>query len=181
MMKKLLVLSLVLAVSAMSSAALSISYADGAVSVSEDASVVGGIDLVLGIINVDGTKDTKVTAGGIVVRDSSAPSGTINVDLYDGATIGDDWGSELARFTGGAINAYWSDPDPALVLDDGFWFSMPLGGYKVTTEALAEIIVQLASPLTGVSVGAPIYLEVIPEPMTMGLLGLGALFLRKRK
>ena len=71
------------------------------------------------------------------------------------------------------LTAAGTDPVPAA----GTQFTIDIKG-----EALGTIYVDLVSGSTYASqVGGATALEVVPEPMTIALLGLGGLFLRRRK
>jgi hypothetical protein len=58
----------------------------------------------------------------------------------------------------------------------GTQFSINIIGVQTGT-----IYIGLQNPVTYANVTAPLTLTVIPEPMTLALLGLGGLFLRRRK
>lgn len=171
-MKKLMVLSLVLAMAAVSSAALS------PLSLSVDKT-----ELNLGEIatfTVDSTKgsDNAVGYGGWVG--------------YLVVTNGDGVLSDPIRFTGdGALssaNPYTEDgfgvgfeitmgssPTAGAVSGKQFTFSFSSAIEGITNVAFYDDAMGYDAPVAAYDI------TVVPEPMTMGLLSLGALFLRRRK
>lgn len=164
-MKKLLVLSLVLAVAGLANAALSMTYDGAVISVSSDEGMIGGINAGLGIIG------PAVVNGDLVLR-AAGPAATPAITVYSGV----DALSFGLPYDGGFNNLTWGTADPVLAEPAGFWFSMPLAGFvQVETGPIqVDLIDGFGTPLQ------TMFLAAVPEPMTMGLLALGALFIRKR-
>ena len=164
-MRKLLVLALVLGIAALANAQLSIAYDGEKISVNGDEPLLG-IVAGLGIIG-------PAEIGELTYRTVGAPVAVPLVSQYTGAEA-TEYG---LPYDGGLVLVAWGDPvvtpNPA-----GMWFTMDLAGYTLGTEASHTVQVDLTDG-DGVGIeGESIYL--VPEPMTMLLLGLGGLFLRKR-
>ncbi|NLW82887.1 MAG: PEP-CTERM sorting domain-containing protein [Phycisphaerae bacterium] len=168
MMKKLMVLSLVLAISAMSSAAFTIDYLNDSVVVSNTEDLIGGIDVYFGIIG-----GSTGLLGDISYRDGG-PGVAAILDSY----TGEDALGEGLPWDGGLWQIKWAIAE-VTSFDAGTWFSVALPGYFRAAEGQHDIQIDVVDAASGE--GASLYLAVVPEPMTMGLLGLGALFLRRRK
>ena len=171
MMKKLLVLSLVLAVSAVSTAAWTLDYAGGQFVIGNTEPVIGGMNNYLGTIGAD--ISVLGNHAEAALRTEGRPAGGIEVEIYGGA---DAIGAGLP-YDGGVWFITWGDPvttpNPA-----GFWMAIDAPGLELGSADNYEFAVGLMDGLTGEVAGT---LYMVPEPMTMGLLGLGALFLRRRK
>ena len=160
MMKKLLVLSLVLAVSAMSSAALSLIPTAPDSAVLSGSGYAGGTIVYVGIIGTEVSWDQLYAGSQYGAVDASA----IAADFA--ALFGTPVPDLVIEFTLADATA-----PPATILPNG-----NLVGFI----AMAPVTIYAFDANTGdAAVGNG--LTIIPEPMTMGLLGLGALFLRKRK
>lgn len=166
MMKKLLVLSLVLAVSAMSSAAWVITV---------PTEVMAGEVFEIVIANDTGLPGAWF--GGLYGSGASAAAGnglageakfgSLSGAAYDAAF--DGWEIALTHEVAGVVQ-----PIPA---GDLFLFTATAGPIGTTqTFDFYDYDVTLDAPVMSFLVTS-----IIPEPMTMGLLGLGALFLRRRK
>jgi hypothetical protein len=179
MMKKLLVLSIVLALTSLANAG----YVD---ITGPDQLVVGGDVGVYDVIAVDdGVEATqglyvyfKGPAGAASLDISGVTNEVVSGEVYD-ATI-----EELQSFgidtTDVQTPLIWADaviPSfPATV-----WTGDMLKGFAftgLTAGTTIEIVVY--GDMDG-AVLASKTVEVIPEPMTIALLGLGGLFLRRRK
>jgi hypothetical protein len=184
MMKKLLVLALVLSVAGLANAGFSASYDGSKVSISNDEGIIGGIANCIGIQIVGAGVGTTLATDAVTWRTVDMPDGDKLASLYTsedtalGSTTANAW--ELPRFNGGMVYLQWANvgattagiPSPA-----GFWVSMPLAGYTLGTAQNAALVVELTDG-SGNNMQS---LYLVPEPMTMVLLGLGGLFLRKKK
>lgn len=167
-MKKLMVLSLVLAIGAVSSAALEFTFADGSINVASTTPIAAGIDLGFGIIG-----DAQL--GAIEFAGGDKPVGAPEITgLGDVTGMGFPW-NDLTM-------VLWQQPRTDLFAA-GDWMSIAISGDWILGSA-DDFAVQVDILDGSFGVLESIYLApqvVIPEPMTMGLLGLGALFLRRRK
>ena len=170
-MKKMLVLALVLAVAGLANANLVLGWDVAAqkVTLSSDAVIAGGA----GINNGLGVIGAEL---GVVTFPVRAELAGIDptVGQYTGAQA-----IELGLpYDGGIVIAAWGKPlvdSPA-----GDWMYATIVSNKVLTVGTAAnaLVTVALTDGDGVATGANLYL--VPEPMTMGLLGLGALFLRKK-
>lgn len=170
MMKKLLVLSLVLAVAGLANAALV--FENGKVIYSLDEEVVGGINSYIG------TSAGPAAFGAFEFRTGEgAPVSAPEFTDYTGQDAIDN----SLPWTLGFVNLVWGDasitPNPA-----GIWYSIEVvGDYVVGTAEQFDLQIDVMNAFDGSMASLFLASAVIPEPMTMGLLGLGALFLRRRK
>lgn len=166
MMKKLLVLSLVLAVSAMSSAAWVIT-APTEVMAGEVFEIVIANDTGLPGAWFGGLYGSGASAAAGNGLAGEAMFGSLSGAAYDAAY--DGWEIALTHEVAAVVQ-----PIPA---GDLFRFTATAGAAgEVYDFEFFDYDVTLDGPVQSFSVTS-----VIPEPMTMGLLGLGALFLRRRK
>jgi len=174
MMKKLLVLALVLGMATMANAALTVTIT-GPTSLDPGATGTyliskSGGDALSADVDVVANVGTQVygIGGGVVLptnADSAlnwtAPnttSGNYELACMDDIT-GLDLGTNLFNFT----------------------WTAPMMGGTYTISMIENSFIDLAwEPITGNTL-VGIDVLVIPEPMTMALLGLGGLFLRRRK
>lgn len=159
MMKKLLVLSLVLAIGAMSSAAL-----------------VDDIKLEMrepGVVTVVGLTATNAYGNaGIGIYD--AP-GTVVGPFVKFDAAGDAGSiSKWADFNGVDVFPLFTGVEGNQAVEAGDWFSFGYTGEVGDMFDIYDYAISDSAPVGRLAV-------IIPEPMTMGLLGLGALFLRRRK
>ena len=162
-MKKCLVLMLVLGIASMATATLTISApatidVGATVSiaiVADAASAAQTGDASGGYVTALGTYHTYISG---FVMEPGAAAGTMSGYSYNAST--------------GYIYVNGSNLGTEDLLSPGDWLSFDLG-----TGALAVGDVITIALNNGQSVG----IDVVPEPMTIGLLGLGGLFLRRRK
>ena len=161
-MKKLLVLALVLGVAGLASAGLQMNKT------ANDTSVLSGINFT----------STAAFAGAYVAFVGVPADCTVN---YGGnkVTVADMTADLAAAFAGmypGMIDV------PSQVM----WFDfadtnappVPANGNLVTMKASAPVTVYVLDAADASVVGSPITL--VPEPVTMLLLGLGGLFIRRK-
>jgi hypothetical protein len=161
MMKKFLVLALVLSVASLANAGLSLTInpAGTQITLSSDTGLIGGIDMGLGLIG-------NVTLGDITMRTAGAPVAAPIIFDYTYADLGGAEGG--LPWVGGLKTIKWGDPDPINAAPAGVWFTIAVSG--IGTVDLTDG--------NGGALGQT--LAVTPEPMTMLLLGLGGLFLRRK-
>ena len=200
-MKKLLTLVLILAMASLANAAAVDFYADGVkvlgdcvttvqpgasveVTVKADfaviglqmattadggtAAAVGTLNPAFTLLNIPGTLRNGPGSGTLFILidkisggmplGSSIPAGTV---LYTFTWVAPDPGAACTAYTIGATPDQYVNP----------FFPPPPPNYTVKADGAAGELVNVFSPAT---------VNVIPEPMTIALLGLGGLFLRRR-
>ena len=86
------------------------------------------------------------------------------------ATGSNNYGA--AKFTAGSASPWGETTD----VDAGLWFTYTLSADAVGTTSVDEV-----NPGYPYNVRTSYAIEIVPEPMTMVLLGLGGLLLRRRK
>ena len=168
-MKKLLVLSLVLAVAGLANAGFVFKY-NGAV-ISDGGTVTDKGVLTFTLFN-------EFQAASIIDTSFVAVSGNaeiLGITLYPANLVG-TWSAEnlgptdLGSGKGELVTWIINNDFPAV----GTFKQGPLADIQVQVNSGAQEFIYFNSE------GEPIYTFAIPEPMTLGLLGVGALFLRKR-
>ena len=170
-MKKMLVLALVLAVAGLANAGFVLSFneATQTVVLSSDAAILGGA----GINNGIGVVGAVLGVVTFPVRAELAGTDP---------TLAQYTGAEATGFglpyDGGIAIAAWGKPlvdSPA-----GDWMYAKINNaVALKVQAGGNIKIDLTDG-DGAAIGQSLFLAAVPEPMTMGLLGLGALFLRKK-
>ena len=165
-MKKLLILVLVLGIASTASAALSL--ADSALTVTINTTVAFNVDGDTAS-NIDwyvGNVPGKADVTGMVLDSSgnAGPNAYVNESPY-------------------GYNGYWElgskDDDPDtwdIIAGTQFNGTITVGG---TTGTYSIYLYDSGWTSTGVK--DTLALTIVPEPMTIALLGLGGLFLRRRK
>lgn len=199
-MKKLIALSLVLAVAGLANAGFVVTYKDGA------AGVKAGDTFNVAFYNTEGYASIFEAR---IISDSAVPSGVhSNVQLADGFTLSrqlmtkgpvTDGSGYLVYNTGGT--SLGGSVGTGVRIATGtklFSFDVTVGDTVADGEYAIDFTHnQITNPAliwgtwtnhglengavgTKVELGSVSY-TVVPEPITMGLLSLGALFIRKRK
>ena len=180
-MKKLLVLMLVLGMVSWASATVTFEFRD-----STGTSVISGIDVAVG----DFTFFVKGLVGdlpwnyGVYSSDQTPGGGLLDMTaatVYPAAgDLGKIFGNYIASYDGVDVASGDIDsgtmPNPA----DGDWFRMDFS----LTESAANgntVQVDILDYGSGYALVSSHTLDVVPEPMTIALLGLGGLFLRRRR
>ena len=161
-MKKLLVLMLVLGVASMASAALT--FTADTVTVATGATVGVGINSDIGgaaWVGYVGYVPGNAVVSGVVATAAAGPDAVVTASPFGYAGY---YKLEPLDFT-----------PPSDILA-GVQFNATVSGLTVGTYT-----VYLMSPWSSAGVQDTLTVNVIPEPMTIGLLGLGGLFLRRRK
>jgi len=172
-MKKLVALMMVLAFSGVAGASLSLQVAghpDMTVNTSDYVTiqVVSADELwnvSLFMIAV-GPSTVDITDAVVIGNPKSEVTGALGVVDYTGAIENTDW-ILYADMYKPAV------PSPAIA--DG----VVVDGIIFHCEAPGDVVVQLIDLNTGIEYGT-FTIHQVPEPMTIGLLGLGGLFLRRR-
>jgi hypothetical protein len=186
-MKKLLVLALVLGVASMASAAIVLQASNTLVSPGE---VVTMTVVTTAGENVKGMTIGLISEGG---AGGTATPGSVNVKFVNGADAGYDGATLGLGGTAGDIGYV----NGAVDLPNWATGTLYTYSYQVSAAAAPGSMINFTFPDTS---GDPYYfptaittdqdavlgiegtsLEVIPEPITIGLLALGGLFIRRRK
>lgn len=174
-MKKLVALMMVLAVSGVAGAALS--FGTGGMAIQEITLAPSDV-VVLQVISTGelwnvslfmiatGPSSVDIADAQVIGNPKSDVTGALGVVDYTGAIEGTDW-ILYADMAKPAI------PSPAIA--DG----VVVDGIVFHCDGPGIVTVQLVDLNTGIEYGTFI-INQIPEPMTLGLLGLGGLFLRRR-
>jgi len=167
-MKKLLVLSLVLGIASLASAALTIV---------PESLVLYPSD----IITIDIVADAQAADLGAVIGVVVDGPGTISVgentaNLLNPGAIFDLPGDQAGLFGyGTAVFADLAKPEIGAMIPDG----VVISGLTFHCEGEGDVIIQIFNPDSGLV--DEITIAQMPEPATMALLGLGALVLRRKK
>jgi len=173
-MKKLLVLALVLGMATMANAALTVSMsgptslnpgAAGTYTITSAGVNLAGIDI--DVVSDAGAQPWGISGGAVIAGNRVT---TLDVAGINGAT----GNYELVAVNDG----------PAIITPPLFTFvftaPMTTGVYTLSMN-LNSAFDEFFEDASVDAVMSPLAVTVIPEPMTMVLLGLGGLFLRRRK
>ena len=169
-MKKLLVLLMVLGLATSAQAALTLSLSSTTVGIG------GSVTLTIN------SSDTAAWLGDLVLSEDT-------VNWY--APVAADWDntSIVTSGIGDLGYMYWESGYDNIVYRTSAAGStvMPVAGNQFQVDIIGaqlgtlDISLQDVTSYAEISSNGPISLEVVPEPMTFALLGLGGLFLRRRK
>ena len=180
-MKKLLVLILVLGIASVANAGLAtieLRESDGVTPVADLDKVMLGSDYVLVVSGL--AADVPQSSFGVGIYGSTytaadwanlGPGNSTTTVLDTGDISGIIWSAAFQGYDMVAYDTGWPGG-----ISDGDWFAIDLSGVALGTFALDLLDYDNASTIIGGVDGT-----VIPEPMTIALLGLGGLLLRRRK
>ena len=174
-MKKLLVLMLVLGLASMANAALTdyVLYTDG---------------LVLDVVGIAGgsVPGYYITSNATVnIIDPQTPTiyltpGNLGANTQTSGDLGNALTATMGPTTYGFITAL-AAPAPDTV-DAGMWFTFDIVDVSTAGWTVGQTVATLAIlDNMGAPIGSSAVISTVPEPMTIALLGLGGLFLRRRK
>jgi hypothetical protein len=173
MMKKLLVLMLVLGVASMANAGLMLKF-NG-----EDVEQVNYTTTPAGVLSVDWTGSLMgftiaiETQGATIDLSSATWGGGWQLPPYWDATV-----TTETYVKGGGGNLFGAQSGPASVVN-GINLSL-FGAGKISLIAADTIL--LSGATDSIAAGTVLdTITIVPEPMSLMLLGLGGLFLRRRK
>ena len=181
-MRKLLVLSLVLGMASLASAVPVLTVSDA------NPTVGDTFYLYVTGTAADASQNMSPAGGGyasMITLDYANYASSANANPYISMNVvptsvetaaggsvanGSTYGN--ANFTAGPAAGDWAEGTD---VDAGLWFT-----YELTADAEGLTQIGLTADWGSAEIGA-ISVNVVPEPMTMALLGLGGLFLRRRK
>ena len=162
-MKKLLILMLVLGMTSAASAAITWSVSDVEIDVGDTA-----------VVQLISDSDMPYTA--VWVGADPSPTGVAEISGIAGLPSVVDGGAVLTAYAGWwNIEALDFNPDDSVVITVGPHFDVTISGLVEGTYTLGSDFYNTDGPNDSLLV------TVIPEPMTIALLGLGSLFLLRRR
>ena len=171
-MKKVLVLMLVLGFASMASAGLSL-WVDGAPAESSTITLLPSEYAMIGVYNDDDGTVPRVLGYVSITDGPGSWSGGYNV--YIPPSLTSAYAYYFGPLTGLGDTWYLSDAD-ATVNEIGVGM---LGDFEFHCDDFGDVTIVLSD--ASQMIHDTLIIHQIPEPMTIGLLGLGGLFLRRRK
>lgn len=167
-MKKLLVLSLVLGMATLASAGFSIAGYDG-------SDLAPGDSITLQVVSADVAPSGYAYVYLVALNDGIISGGVKGV----GSLTMDNAGTTTSFFGVDGIGIDWYIGDSTGATLNG----VAIDGITFACNGTVPSVVQLwATPdFANFELADSITISQVPEPMTMALLGLGGLFLRRRK
>lgn len=164
-MKRYLILALILSVTSLANAALVLSFDDD--TLIEEVTIVTSTSFVIGVYQDTDQPDEFWI--GITGPASYSGFGTLFIPPAPTTMVANDGG-----YGDGWIHVYM--PEPSTTGEVGKWWEL-----SFLCEDEGDVTIDLYAADGSTIIDTILIHQEIPEPVTMALLGLGGLFLRRRK
>lgn len=162
-MKKLLILMLVLGMSSLASATIT--------AVAPDSIEVGVTDIIS--VSSDSTADGGIYLDIYYLSDSSYTLSNLTLTSLAPSLSSFSW--YTASYDNDEIEILFASA-PEEVVTTGVWFTL-----DITCDAMVDVLVEVYDSASPYPLLQTMTIEQVPEPMTIALLGLGSLFLLRRR